>query len=176
MAQFSCPVCDEGFNQKSRLERHMMTSHPEQAPSAADMESALAGADFPLHKAGILELARSNNQSTELLQQLPDREYRDAAEVARALGEVKSHVEAPQHQPGKLGGERAMQSPSAAKLASLFEGISFPASVDDLKNHLRDKADKTTMQTVERFRHKTYYSMADVTKELETVSYSRTKA
>lgn len=170
MAQFNCPVCDEGFNQKSRLEKHMMTSHPEQAPSAADMESALAGADFPLRKAAILELARSNNQSTELLQQLPDREYRDAAEVARALGEVKSHTEAPRHQPSKLGGERAMQSPSAARIASLFEGISFPASVDDLKDHARHKADKSTMQILERFRPKTYYSMVDVTKELEVVS------
>ncbi len=172
MAQFNCPICNEGFNQKSRLERHVMTSHPAQASSAADMESALSGADFPLRKTDLLELARSNNQSTDLLQQLPDEEYRDAAEVARALGEVKSHTPASQHQPSKLVGESAMQAPSAARIASLFEGITFPASADDLKNHVRNKADESTLQIVERFRSKTYHSMADVTKELENVNAS----
>lgn len=41
MAQFNCPICNQGFEQKSRFDRHMMTSHPEQAPSAADLEQAL---------------------------------------------------------------------------------------------------------------------------------------
>ncbi|HKK03712.1 MAG TPA: C2H2-type zinc finger protein [Gammaproteobacteria bacterium] len=28
MAQFECPVCGQGFEQRSRLERHLRTSHP----------------------------------------------------------------------------------------------------------------------------------------------------
>jgi macrodomain Ter protein organizer (MatP/YcbG family) len=34
-------MCGKGFDQKSRLERHVETSHPKPAPSAADLEKAL---------------------------------------------------------------------------------------------------------------------------------------
>ena len=41
MAQFTCSVCGDGFEQKSHLRRHMDTAHPPQAPSAADVEKIL---------------------------------------------------------------------------------------------------------------------------------------
>jgi hypothetical protein len=48
MAPFTCEVCGDGFDQKSRFERHMATSHPERAPSAADdVEKALSGIQYP---------------------------------------------------------------------------------------------------------------------------------
>ena len=34
MAQFTCSTCGDGFEQKSRLQRYIETSHPPQAPSA----------------------------------------------------------------------------------------------------------------------------------------------
>ncbi|HJY14480.1 MAG TPA: hypothetical protein VJ225_00525 [Nitrososphaeraceae archaeon] len=37
-SQFNCSICGDGFEQKSRLERHIATSHPPSAPSAADVE------------------------------------------------------------------------------------------------------------------------------------------
>lgn len=169
MAQFNCPVCNEGFEQKSRLERHMETSHPEQAPSAADMERALKGAVFPLTRREAIELAERQGRSTELLRQLPGGTYRDAAEVARALGGVKSGESKPGHQPSKRGGEQATQSLSGSGIASVFEGMSFPASADELKNHARDNADQSTLEIIERFRSGTYHSMADVTRELREV-------
>jgi len=50
MAQFTCSVCGDGFEQKSRLRRHMDTAHPPQAPSAADVEKVLADIDYPKNK------------------------------------------------------------------------------------------------------------------------------
>ncbi|MFW7377443.1 MAG: hypothetical protein ACOH5I_01385 [Oligoflexus sp.] len=47
MAQFTCAICGADFGQKSRYERHMMTSHPDQAISAAELEKALKGVNFP---------------------------------------------------------------------------------------------------------------------------------
>ncbi|MEP0824189.1 MAG: C2H2-type zinc finger protein, partial [Nitrososphaera sp.] len=47
MLQFTCEICGDGFEQKSRFDRHMETSHPERAPSAADLERALSGIQYP---------------------------------------------------------------------------------------------------------------------------------
>jgi len=109
MAQFECPVCGQGFEQRSRLERHLRTSHPPQAPSAAILESALSGIDFPQDRDGLVEYARENGTErlAEALSELPERRYRDAAEVARALGEIRRHEEKPSHQPSRLGGKRS---------------------------------------------------------------------
>jgi hypothetical protein len=35
LAQFVCPYCGKGFEQKSKIQRHIQTSHPPAAPSAA---------------------------------------------------------------------------------------------------------------------------------------------
>src|SRR5207247_9593452 len=46
-ARFHCEICNEDFERRSQFDRHMATSHPPQAPSAADVERALGGIDFP---------------------------------------------------------------------------------------------------------------------------------
>lgn len=172
MAQFNCEICGAGFEQKSAYERHMQTSHPPQAVSAADIEKALKNVKFPTMRAD-LEQAVSGEKQEEIrkiIQQLPAREYRDAAEVARAFGELRTHQAAPDNQPSKTGGQRAMQAPSAARFASLFAGIDFPASQADLKDHARTKASEEEMRTLEQFGDRTYNSMADVTSELGRIT------
>jgi len=52
--QFTCAICDDGFEQRSRLERHMATSHPPSAPSAADVEKALSGIQYQKSKEGLV--------------------------------------------------------------------------------------------------------------------------
>ncbi len=171
MAQFTCDICGAGFEQKSRYERHRQTSHPKQAVSAADIEKALKGVDFPKSLSELVDAIDDREREVrDIIRRLPDGEYRDAAEVARAFGELRTHEKAPDNQPSKTGGRRAMQAPSAARFASLFEGMRFPASREELKAHVRSKASKQEMQALETFGEHTYHSMSDVTKELDRVN------
>src|SRR5438093_8497834 len=117
--QFECSICGQGFEQKSRLERHMATSHPPQAPSAADVEKVLAEIHYPKSKEDLVQYA-SQKVSTigkslfELIKSLPSRTYRDSADVAVAFGELRSgkqmrtseQVESAE-QPSKKGGRIA---------------------------------------------------------------------
>jgi hypothetical protein len=54
MAQFTHSICGDGFEQKSRLERHMATSRPPRVPSASDVENVLAGIQYPKSKEGLI--------------------------------------------------------------------------------------------------------------------------
>lgn len=175
MAHFRCEICGEEFEQKSRYEQHLQTSHPRQAVSAADIEKALQGVDFPKTRDKLIAaVAKDAQQVREILGRLPDRKYRDAAEVARAFGELRTHEKAPHNQPSKTGGQRAMQTsssePSAAHFASLFTGIDFPVDGDELKRYARPNASEPERQLLEKFGGHIYHSMADVTRELERVS------
>ena len=84
-SQFTCHVCGQGFEQKSRLERHILTSHPEPAPSASDVEKALSGIKYPKSKEEIIDYIKSRPQIKvkkeliDLIQNLPKRTYRDSA-------------------------------------------------------------------------------------------------
>ena len=97
-SQFTCQICGQGFEQKSKLERHVLTSHPEPAPSAADVEKALTGIRFPKSKNEIINYISSRQESKikeekelfDLIKSLPKRTYRDSAEIAIVIGEIKS--------------------------------------------------------------------------------------
>lgn len=70
----------------------MVTSHPKRAPSAADIEKVLSGIRYPRSKDEIVNYASrrmSDEELMNLIKSLPTREYRDSADVAIALGEVK---------------------------------------------------------------------------------------
>ena len=152
-SQFTCQICGQGFEQKSRLERHVITSHPEPAPSAADVEKALAGIRFPKSKDEIISYISSRQKEPkvkeeelfDLIESLPDRTYRDSAEVAIAIGEKKSgrkkirntqEVESSEP-PSKKGGRMAASSSiSAATLAKALSGIDLPQSKEKINTLL----------------------------------------
>jgi hypothetical protein len=187
MTQFTCTICGDGFEQKSRLERHMATSHPPQAPSAADVERALSGIQYPKTKEGLVQYA-SQKVSTigqelfDLIKSLPERTYRDSAEVAIALGELKSgkevrsakEVEASE-QPSKRGGRTAVKSSSisAATIAKVLSGIDFPKSKDSLKQYAKEHISKAEVEDAEAVLDvlddlpaREYNNMADVEHEV----------
>ncbi|AKB82418.1 hypothetical protein MSBR3_1840 [Methanosarcina barkeri 3] len=60
--------------------------------SMADVEHALKGIDFPKNKNEIIQYAKQNNASNEIvsdLQDLSDRTYNNAADVAKEFSGKK---------------------------------------------------------------------------------------
>jgi hypothetical protein len=191
-SHFICVVCGKGFEQKSRLERHMQTSHPPSAPSAADVEKALAGIDYPKSKQDLVQYISQKSSTVgsdlaQLIQSLPERNYRDPAEVAIALGEIKSgkrirtaEEAESEEPPSKKGGKVAAQVFSAAAIAKVLSGIDFPESKDGIKkyaqNNLANLSTKEQQQQPEaildlldRIPEKQYSNMADVEQEAAKV-------
>ena len=92
-APFVCPYCDEVFDEHTRYERHLVAAHPPQAPSAADLELAVKGVKYPRSRDELVryaeEIAHAKREIVELLRALPERPYRNAADLAVAFGELK---------------------------------------------------------------------------------------
>jgi hypothetical protein len=189
MSQFTCSICGQGFEQKSRLERHLATSHPPQAPSAADVEKVLSGIQYPKSKQDLVQYV-SQKISTigkdlfNLIKSLPSRTYRDSADVAVALGELKSgkdvrsekEVEAAE-QPSKKGGKAAATSSiSAAAIAKVLSGIDFPKRKSSIKNYAKKNISNievrdpnTILDVLDRLPDKEYNNMADVEKSISSI-------
>ena len=61
------------------------------ARSAANISHTLRGSNFPLDKQGLLDQARQNNadeNTMNVLQGLPDRQYGSMADVEKGLGQA----------------------------------------------------------------------------------------
>ncbi len=182
--QFTCNICGEEFDQKSRFERHIAASHPERAPSAADIEKALSGIQYPRTKEELVNYASqqvSDKDLVDIINSLPSRIYRDSAEVAIALGEVKqkqgiksAEEVAKSEAPGTKGGRAAATSSvSAATVAKVLSGVDFPKN----KDHLRDYAQKhmkdvevadpqRILSVIDSLPDRKYQNMADVEKSV----------
>lgn len=192
--QFTCQICGQGFEQKSRLERHVITSHPKPAPLAADVEKALSGIRFPKSKDEIINYVSSRQEPKvkeeellDLIESLPDRTYRDSAEVAIAIGEKKSgkkirsakEVESSEP-PSKKGGKVAVTSSSisAAALAKALSGIDLPQSKENLNKYVNKNIAKMSnnkdmqskiLKVFDRLPKKNYKDMADIEKEVSKI-------
>ena len=92
MAQFVCPYDGEVFEQKSRYERHLASAHPQHAPTAADVQKALAGVDYPKSRDDLVAYAAAklpaDSPVLDIIRSLPDRTYHDAADVSVGFGEI----------------------------------------------------------------------------------------
>ncbi len=185
--QFTCNICGDGFDQKSRFERHMATSHPERAPSAADIEKALSGIQYPKTREELVDYASvrvSDEELINLIRSLPTREYRDSADVAIALGEVKqrqgirsAEQVARTESPGTKGGRAAATaSVSAAAVAKVLSGVDFPKSKGELRDYAQKRMTEVEVadspgiiNVIDRLPDRKYQNMADVEKAVAEV-------
>jgi hypothetical protein len=186
-SQFTCSICGDGFEQKSALERHMNTSHPPSAPSAADIERVLSSIQYPKTKEDLVQYTSQKasaigQELLDLIRSLPVRTYRDSAEVAIALGELKSGKEVrtakqveETEKPSTRGGRAGVisSSISAATIAKVLAGIDFPKSKNDLKEYARDHISKaqvgdteSVLNLLDELPAREYTNMADVEQEI----------
>jgi hypothetical protein len=188
LAQFTCRICGDGFEQKSRLERHVATSHPPQAPSAADVQKVLSGIQYPKTKEDLVQYACQKESVMgqdliDLIKSLPSCTYRDSADVAVALGELKSgrevrskkEVEA-EEQPSKKGGKAAATSSvSASSIAKVLSGVDFPKRKNSLREYAKNNVSNvdvedpdTILDVINRLPDREYNNMVDVMKSVST--------
>jgi hypothetical protein len=162
----------------------MATSHPERAPSAADIEKALSGIRYPRTEEELVNYAAgrvSNEELMDLIKSLPTRQYRDSAEVAIALGEVKqrqgvrsaeevARTEAPSTKGGRAA---AAMSVSAATIAKVLLGLDFPKDKGALKDHAQKRMTdmevtdpQRILNIIDNLPDREYQNMADIEKSL----------
>jgi hypothetical protein len=126
----------------------------------------------------------SDEELMNIIKSLPTREYRDSADVAIALGEVKqkqgirSAEEVSKTQaPGTKGGRAAATSSvSAAAVAKVLSGVDFPKNKGELSDyaqkHMTDVevADpQRIISVIESLPDREYQNMADVEKSVGQV-------
>jgi hypothetical protein len=165
----------------------MATSHPERAPSAADIEKALSGIQYPKTREELVNHAAgrvSDEELMNLIKSLPTRQYRDSAEVAIALGEVKqrqgvrsseevARTEAPSIKGGRAA---AAMSVSAATIAKMLSGVDFPKNKDELRDYAQKSIKEVEVADpqgvigiIDRLPDREYQSMADVERSVGKV-------
>jgi hypothetical protein len=181
--QFTCPFCNKGFNQRSRLQRQKETAHPPNASSTADLERTLKGIKYPKTKEEIIEIVsqKTSTLSPEvlnLISSLPKRSYPDSAEVAKALGEIKSGKRprssssiAKSEPPSKKGGRSALKSRkiSASGIAVALKGINFPNSKRGIMRHVRKQQHSIKEEIISilhRISDKKYQNLVQVENEV----------
>lgn len=155
--------------------------------SSGRRERVLSGIHYPKTKEDLVQYASQKvstigQQLFDLIKSLPERTYRDSAEVAIALGELKSgrevrtskEVEATE-KPSKRGGKTAVisSSVSAATIAKVLSGIDFPKSKDSLKQYAKDNISKAqvededaVLELIDDLPDREYTNMADVEYEV----------
>jgi hypothetical protein len=173
MAQFVCEIDGETFEQKSAYERHLASAHPPRAPSAADVEKALAGIDYPKSRDELVAYAASRLPSDspvlELIRALADRVYHDAAEVAIAIGELKGK---PPMTPSRRGGQTAAtRAVSAASVAKILAGIDLPANKAKILRHARENRQRVepadeVIEVLKQLPDRSYHTMAELESEV----------
>jgi hypothetical protein len=147
----------------------------------------LSGIQYPRTKEELVNYASgrvSDEELTNIIKSLPTREYRDSADVAIALDEVKqkqgirsAEEVAKTQAPGTKGGRAAATSSvSAAAVAKVLSGVDFPKNKGELRDHAQkhmtdvEVADpQRIISVIDSLPDREYHNMADVEKSVGQV-------
>jgi hypothetical protein len=123
----------------------------------------------------------SDKDLIDMINTLPNRIYRDSAEVAIALGEVKQRQEvrsaeevAVTEASSKKGGRAAATtSVSAATVAKVLSGVDFPKNKSGLRDYVQRHMTKVevvdpkrVINVIDSLPDREYQNMADVEKSV----------
>jgi hypothetical protein len=125
------------------------------------LKKTISGIRFPKSKGEIISYIMSNQEikmkedMLDLIKNLPERTYRDSAEVAIAIGEIKSGKKVRSAEeveytepPSKKGGKVAVTtSISAATLAKALSGIDLPQSKENINKYINKHLVKMNKDT-----------------------------
>lgn len=163
--RFECEVCGQVFDARSKYRRHRETSHPPRAVSAADLEQSLAGVSFPAAPGDLVERARANDAGDQLvrvIEELPEREYRDAADLAKAFQEAVTGID---RSGEPAPSQRSARGNSAAALAHALKGIDLPADRAGLLEHARSRdVSEALLDRIEAMPDREYRDFAEIEK------------
>lgn len=164
-AQYTCEICGRAFENASSYDRHRETAHPESAVSAADLEDATRGVSYPADPGELAEQAQQNEADPTVLEtidDLPDREFRDAADLAVGF---QQSVTQKGRKPKKAPSAKALESTSAAALAQALKGVDLPTRPDALREHAADNgADDSILELLGALPDRRYHDLSEVEK------------
>lgn len=168
MEQINCEICGKKFAQQPVYEQHLAESHPMYGLSDVDVERSLRGLQFPKSKDEIVQHAQAmgEDKMQVIFNLMPSKIYREPTDVLRAFGDLQIRQGDSLHQPSKGETKPNSASPSAAKIASLFQGMKFPASAEEVKAFARKKARTNEMEIIENLGAGSYQSLADIAREM----------
>ena len=130
------------------------TLRPVSALDVSEIERALAGIEFPKRKRDLLEFAAArvpeDRDVLRTIQALPERIYRDAADVMSGLREIDPAQQSRSamaieagDRPSPHGGDVAVdQARTLAALVEILRGIDYPCSKAELSSYARLHQDR----------------------------------
>jgi hypothetical protein len=150
-------------------------SHRGAGSPPIETQKALKGMDYPAGKQAILEKARENNAPQEIMQileDIPEREYENAADVSKEFKGETGHVEEMGRTEGRGGREegegishRGAGSPPIEAQKAL-KGMDYPAGKQEIIEKARENnAPQEVMQILEDLPEREFQNAADVSKE-----------
>ena len=129
----------------------------------ADIERSLKGMNYPASKRDLVQQAKSNNASREVvqaIQNLPENKFNSPTDVAKAWGQERRGT----HSGGTQSG-RSHRGGITADIERSLKGINFPASKRDLVQQAKsNNASREVVQAIQNLPENKFNSPTDVAK------------
>ncbi|MEL7669529.1 DUF2795 domain-containing protein [Methanobacterium sp.] len=127
----------------------------------SEIEKSLKGISFPANKQDLVQQAKSNHASREVIkdiQNLPEDRFNSPIDIAKAWGEEKRGEQTTRSVGTRRGG-------ITSEIEKSLKGISFPANKQDLVQQAKkNNASQNVLQAIENLPEDKFKSPTDVAK------------